>query len=497
MEKRINNLGKILDFEIDCFKLLINRKEEGEFEKALKSMLILLLETQPIQNLDQRLQLGLLHKANSDWTNVKHTRLEHSIGVVAKALVVSDVLNDKHPNILSKQDVLEICAAAALHDIGHLPISHAAERAILAVDDCNSGVRHEERIIPLLIYDNDYFREIKDIIFNTWGLERDSIYRIVYIIDSKHSCKLINKNGWKKPSKLSKQLISSEIDLDRLDYILRDSEKLKYSPVLDVKRIIADYINGLGIYQGKTLNKEPKEAIELYLDESKIGNAFQLLLSRVLLYKYVYFSKDVRAIEVTLTSLISEFLDKSIPIQPLHLISVGDYDFLDTYVKKFMEMLTKTEREELQFYEYSEIIKYDDKSAAFMFLISIPIEKIQNPSLRKEIKTNLNSRSYINKLKKALRRGISEKLAEKSNYNNLVLKKYDIILDIFDLKTGGGDLLIKKNNSYKILNDYMTGSNMHQLCTETRIDIFIKRSFSKSLQDEIKDYIFNEFMALS
>lgn len=134
-------------------------------------------------------QLGLTYRL---FPNAIHNRFVHSLGVYA---IVNMVVDQLH-NIFTKNEINELSAAALLHDIGHGPHSHAWENY--------TNIKHEKYSKAIILDNNtDVNKVLHKYKINT--------KRIVDILDHKH------------PNKLLNSLISSQIDVDRLDYLTRDS----------------------------------------------------------------------------------------------------------------------------------------------------------------------------------------------------------------------------------------------------------------------------------
>lgn len=470
-------------------------------EDAIKDDIAQVFATKPLITLQGREQLGLLHCVKKEWSDVNHTRYQHSMGVTAKCIVVCDYLNSKTTDTQLKftnQDVKELALAAALHDCGHLPISHAVERAFLSSKFSKSDVTHEARIIPLLLHPNEYFEDLQSLI-EKWinkgkDFDNDSLYRVSAIISPEKAKTYIKGRANLYPKRAISQLLSSDIDLDRLDYIIRDSIALNYEPVKLIVGEILKFVGNLTLAEAKTLHKGFEKDTELCVQiekEKDLQYLFYFLVSRVLLYKYCYFSQKVRSFEAILTYLISDFLERDIAIEPLKLIAMSDKQFIGSesenisgYIEKLLEYVID-EKDKIHFQnKYVNVLK-KDKTERFKYWKSIYTDEIENPRLAKELEENLNKHSYIDTVKKTI---IEE--SEKEHNNGLtkeIIEREDLLFDVFALKTGGGDLLVAEKNKLKTLSKYMNGSNMHRLCTETRLDIYHK----SDIGDKKKEYIEN------
>ena len=478
-----NNVAEQFDFELNRFRELLGIENPGPLEREIKGEIVKILETAPIQALSHRYQLGLVYRVLDKG---KHTRLDHTIGVVAKCIISADRINfnsEESGLQFNKNDVKELAVAAALHDCGHLPVSHATERAFLTAKGIRKGITHEERILPLIVNRNPYFDELRSIVLSWPEFNENSFYRIASIISPINGDEYEKKiRNYIRPKRAIQQLLVSDIDMDRLDYIIRDASELNYLPVKTISTKLVNYIKDLTLIKYKSLSQENfEENVELCLSEDNKESVFNLLVSRVLLYKYIYFSEKIRCFEATLTYLIGTFIDNNIALEPLRLIAMSDDYFINTYLDKLV--LYVDNENGLQDYlkeQYIDVLK-NDKVERFKYLLPIHDEDIVNPRLKGEFTKEINKRSYIDNLRSYINTAV--------NKDKLILEQGDILIDVFNLKTGGGDLLVReKDGSLQTLNHFMNGSNMHRLCSEIRLDIYIK----SDLGDKVKESVSNE-----
>ena len=485
------SIKEAIIFELDKFKELISFSGQCDYETSIVDILTEVFSQPPFETLNQRYQLGLLNRVNVKWENVRHTRFDHSVGVATKCLVVCSILNKKTDNYkIEFDDILELCIAASLHDIAHLPYSHAFERGVLSHVEYNAGVSHEDRVAPLLVEENQYFEKIRDITLTNSKREdkNHSILRIVCLISEemgKKHTKGISNFEW--PSKALHQLLSSELDLDRLDYIIRDTEAVNYTPVTKIHREITAYLNELSLKEIKLINQSHTFGkYELCLPDSSLHSAFNLLVSRVLLYKNIYFSREVRAFEANLTDLIDKLITNRIPLDLLELSTMGDDEFRDNKLPFYKDKI-RNNPDKLSIVSYIDAIQ-KTQTNKFSFVFSIQEDIFKHPRLKEEFCNNINSRDYIHNLKKA----IVTFLNNSQDTNGIKYAESEFLFDIFNLKTGGGDFLVieekvKENNGkeertilYKTLKDYMNGSNMARLCKESRVDIYLNSHYHGS-----------------
>jgi len=195
-----------------------------------------LLDTPPVQRLRRVSQLGT---ASLVYPSANHSRFEHSLGVYSLATSALDRLE------VRGEDARTVRAAAMLHDIGHLPYSHTIETLLE-----NYTGRYHDDVAHLL--------------------EEGAIARVLAEnhVDPGRVADLISGK-----SRLG-QLIAGELDVDRMDYLVRDAHHtgVPYG-FIDVERLL----RALRFYDGN-----------LVLAEGNVQTAESLLLARALMNPTVY-----------------------------------------------------------------------------------------------------------------------------------------------------------------------------------------------------------------
>lgn len=186
-----------------------------------------------------------------------HTRFLHSLG--AYHLMSNAIHELKSKGILiTKEEEQAVKIAILLHDIGHGPYSHALENTLI------KKVSHEEISILLMQKINVEFEG-----------------KIGMAID-------IFTNNY--PKKFLHQLVSGQLDVDRMDYLIRDSFFTGVSEgVIGYDRII----KMLTVYDG-----------ELMIEEKGINSIEKFLISRRFMYWQVYLHKTVLCAEKILLKII-------------------------------------------------------------------------------------------------------------------------------------------------------------------------------------------------
>jgi HD superfamily phosphohydrolase len=209
----------------------------------LDELALALIDTPEVQRLRRIRQLGF---SNLVYPGANHTRFEHSLGTyhLAKHLV-------KYVDELKRDELL---AASLLHDIGHGPFSHATEELIVR-----------------------YTRKSHD---NVEGLLRKGVISDVL---KDFSLSPSNIAGHIKGETYPGQIINSEIDVDRMDYLVRDAHYTGVAfGLIDHVRLIHE----LGFNENK-----------LVLNPGGLQAAESLLVSRFLMHPTVYFHHVSRIAE--------------------------------------------------------------------------------------------------------------------------------------------------------------------------------------------------------
>ena len=213
-----------------------------------------LIEHSYFQRLRRISQMGLSYLV---YPGAHHTRFHHAIGCMHLMQSAVQTLRSKGIEI-SEDEATALYIAILLHDIGHGPFSHALEHSIV------TGISHEE--ISLF-----YMKELNKEFNGQLSLA-------IEVFEGKY------------PRKFMHQLISSQLDMDRLDYLKRDSF---YS----------------GVAEGN-INSERLIAMlyvvddELVLEEKGIYSAEKFIVGRRLMYWQVYLHKTGVVAEKMLVNLL-------------------------------------------------------------------------------------------------------------------------------------------------------------------------------------------------
>lgn len=221
-----------------------------------------ILEHPHMQRLRRIMQLGLSHLV---YPGANHTRFHHVLGAMhLMTEAVSTIRRKGHEITLEEERA--VCLAILLHDIGHGPFSHALEYDIVC------GVSHEEISSFFIAELSKEFNGQLDMAL------------------------CIFQNKYHKP--FLHQLVSSQLDMDRLDYLNRDSF---YSGVSEGIIGSERLIEMLNVCDGK-----------LVLEEKGIYSIEKFIVARRLMYWQVYLHKTVVAAEFMLIHALrrAKFLAK-------------------------------------------------------------------------------------------------------------------------------------------------------------------------------------------
>ncbi|TNE55026.1 MAG: HD domain-containing protein [Bacteroidetes bacterium] len=192
------------------------------------------------QRLRRIRQVGLAHFV---YPGALHTRFHHALGALHLMQQAIEVLRNKGAEI-TDEEAEAVCAAILLHDIGHGPYSHALEHSIVDL--------HHERLSLL------FMKEL--------NRQFDGRLELAIRIFSDHH-----------PKKFLHQLVSGQLDMDRMDYLNRDSFFTGVSEgVIGYDRII----KMLAVHDG-----------ELVVEEKGIYSIEKFLIARRLMYWQVYLHK--------------------------------------------------------------------------------------------------------------------------------------------------------------------------------------------------------------
>lgn len=238
-----------------------------------------LIDTPEFQRLHRVRQLGV---ASLTFPGADHTRFCHSLGVLHVASRVLEILRIRYQGspveALVEKHHQTIKAAALLHDIGHGPFSHLVERAFENQKD------HEHRTKDMITAEESGVRKALE----QTGQDAAAVRQV---IDHTFPCLFLQ------------DIVSSQLDADRMDYLVRDSHfaGVNYG-IFDIEWILNSFC--VGSYAPDVKNSK---LWRLSLDMSRgLQAAEQLILARQHMSLQVYFHKSTRRWEAIFLCLIRE-----------------------------------------------------------------------------------------------------------------------------------------------------------------------------------------------
>lgn len=215
-----------------------------------------------LQRLSRIRQLGMSPYV---YPGAQHTRFQHTTGSMYLMMEAVHHLQSKGIEI-TQAEAEAVTAAILLHDIGHGPFSHVLEHSII------KGVSHEDISIRLMEQMNITFEGKLDLAI--------AIFKDEY------------------PKKFLHQLVSGNLDMDRLDYLRRDSF---FSGVTEGNIGSARIIKMLHVVND-----------QLVVEAKGIYSIENFLLSRRLMYWQVYLHKTSLAAEKMLQNLLQRASDLAV-----------------------------------------------------------------------------------------------------------------------------------------------------------------------------------------
>ncbi|MEA2205592.1 MAG: uncharacterized protein QOE77_2368 [Blastocatellia bacterium] len=232
--------------------------DEGE-------LMVRLIDTAEFQRLRRIKQLGL---GLYTYQGAEHSRFTHSLGALHLITRVLDRLGENYP--IAEEDRAAARAAALLHDVGHGSFSHVMESVL--------GFHHETMTARAV---SSQETEIGQVL----GSYSASLpARVASIVE-----------GTFRPAALA-QLVSSQLDVDRMDYLLRDSlmTGAKYG-LYDLEWIV----NALQIDEAGD---------RIYVAARGVFAVEEYLQARYYMFRQVYFHRTLRSAEAVLRSALRRAL---------------------------------------------------------------------------------------------------------------------------------------------------------------------------------------------
>ncbi|MEE9407395.1 MAG: HD domain-containing protein [Polaribacter sp.] len=366
MKKKANKL-KILNDPIYGFIQIPN------------SLIFDIIEHPYFQRLRRITQMGF---SNLVYPGANHTRFHHAIGCMHLMQKAVRVLRFKDVEI-SDDEENALCIAILLHDIGHGAFSHALEHSIV------SEISHEEISLKFMKKLNNEFS--------------GKLSLAIEIFEGKNQRKFLY------------QLISSQLDIDRLDYLKRDSF---YTGVTEGNISSDRLIAMINVIDD-----------ELVIEQKGIYSVEKFLIARRLMYWQVYLHKTGLAAENILVNVLKrakELAEEGVVLFSSSALNYFLYNHIskENFTDETLEMFSK-----LDDYDILSAIKewtnHDDKVLSLLAKMIV-----DRKLLRIEIQQDEFSIDYINKK----REKVIDKLAISENEASYFVFHQEISHQAYNLK---------------------------------------------------------------
>jgi len=261
-----------------------------------------LIGTDAFLRLDRIQQLGFISRI---WPSAKHTRFEHSLGVMhlmRQGITALQAFGDLVP--LTDEDTRAATAAALLHDIGHYPFSHA-------IEELGPPILKHERVGRQIIE----------------GAEIAGVLRREWAIDPARVAALIDPPGpaTTPQDAVIRGLLSGALDMDKLDYLPRDARacNVPYGRV-DTPRLL-DALRVCEV-QGRA---------RVVVDDKGISPLHSLMNARQEMFDNVYWHHTNRACMAMLLRAVQESLEAG-AVSPEELTAHDDASLLALFSRAEM-----------------------------------------------------------------------------------------------------------------------------------------------------------------
>lgn len=276
------------------------------FTKELKA----LMEIRDVQKLARIKQNGPSYHI---YPGAVHTRLNHSIGVyfLGREILLSIAKKTNEELPFSREGILSFLCACLLHDIGHFPYAHSLKEL---------SIREHEEIAASMIEEEG---ELRDAIIKAGA----SPEKTAQIIDKD----MLTSDD---ETLLYRSILSGTLDPDKLDYLSRDGF---FAGVPYGKQDTGYIISAMLLKDGK-----------LCLQSEAICSVEQVLFSKYMMYKSLYWHKGVRSATAMIKkALITAIKEGVIVYEDLYFIDDNEFVYLCKNKEKECEALSLVEKVEI------------------------------------------------------------------------------------------------------------------------------------------------------
>jgi HD superfamily phosphohydrolase len=273
-----------------------------------------IVDTPVFQRLRNIHQTGVLYLV---FPTATHSRFEHSVGTYHLAITMIENIRKKQPELKITDEIIQLVGIAGLcHDLGHLLFSHLFDDHFLEslpnysqLKSQTKNVIHENRSIFLLNHMVEKYNV---------NLNKDQLKVIGDLINPKES----EYSKWKSKYQIGKwifQIISNplnSIDVDKFDYLIRDTQAVGLKFSFDYTRIIND---------AKVIDNKICYSMQCSED------IYHMFFIRYRLHRQIYNHKAVKAIEILVIKLLFE-IEKELKISEYILDAEKMLELVDSFI---------------------------------------------------------------------------------------------------------------------------------------------------------------------
>lgn len=336
-----------------------------------------IIDSMPFQRLRNIRQLATTYLV---YHGAEHTRFGHSIGVMHLVTRTFDAVVDKNPNLFREdpeendrvikwyRQILRLIALT--HDLGHAPFSHASEQLF------QKGREHEDYTKDIIEQTEiaGYINAIGTDFQKQYGEQYPITPQLLWMIYGENPKDHILDDSYIWPDFMFlKSFMDSEMDCDKMDYLLRDSRFCGVSyGVYDLDRFISTI----------TVYKKPEEKImQLAISSGGVQAFEEFVLARYFMFIQVYFHKTRRYLDHLLAQSIAEVLpDGTYPLD------VNDYLNYDDV--EILHLIKKSNTEYCQQYRSRTIMSCVRETSAHADVNESKVFKMICKAVKKELPEN-------------------------------------------------------------------------------------------------------------
>jgi HD superfamily phosphohydrolase len=258
MKHAVSSIPELLDLESGQHLIRVPPEQNVPFTRRVRA----LVDTSEFQRLGEIAQLGVVARV---YPGARHTRLEHALGVYHNALRYLRQLarDERFAALVDRPSGELLIVAALLHDVGHWPFCHPIED--MGLKDLPPHEAHAARFLG-------EGTEIAQVLRSEWGIAPADVLDVLAPRTDSPRLRLL------------RSVISGPIDVDKLDYLERDSLHcgVPYGRNFDKQRLIQSLVvNSRG--DGLAITSKGKTAAEL------------MVFARYVMFSEVYWHHAVRS----------------------------------------------------------------------------------------------------------------------------------------------------------------------------------------------------------